>query len=156
MKSKRLLSELDLYHNPDPLFRLVGKSNGSEVFINDRNVAALVDSGVQLFSISISLAKTLELEVKCVRIILDLEGTRDFTIPYLGYVELRLWIPEIKAFDRDVPMLVVPDSSYCNSVAITLGTIHIDMLIKLATHEELRKLSHCWKRGAVFTGAVMQ
>ena len=53
-------------------------------------------------------------------------------------------------------MLVVPDSSYCNSVPIALGTIHIDMLIKLATQEELGKCSHCWKRGAVLPGAVMQ
>ena len=30
------------------------------------------------------------------------------------------------------------------------------MLIKLATQEELSKLSHCWKRGAVLTGTVMQ
>ena len=52
-------------------------------------------------------------------------------------------------------MLVVWDSSYCNRVPIALGTIHIDMHIKLATQEELGKLSHCWKRGAVLTGAVM-
>ena len=52
-------------------------------------------------------------------------------------------------------MLVVPDSSYCNRVPIPLGTIHIDMLIKLATQKELGKLNHCWKRGAVLTGAVM-
>ena len=45
-----------------------------------------------------------------------------------------------------------------NQVPIALGTIHIDMLIKLATQEKLGKLSwkHCWKRGAVLTGAVMQ
>ena len=48
MKSKGFLSEVDLYHNPDPLFRLVGEPNESEIFINDRNIAALVDSGVQL------------------------------------------------------------------------------------------------------------
>ena len=154
MKSKRFLSEVDLYHNPDPLFRLVGEPNESEVFINDRKVAALIDSWAQLSSISISLAKMLELEVKSVRTILDLEGTGGLTIPYLGYVETRLQIPEVKAFDRDVLMLVVQDSSYCNRVPIALGTTHIDMLIKLATQEELGKLS-CWKRDAVSTGAVM-
>ena len=41
-------------------------------------------------------------------------------------------------------MLLVPDSSYCNRVPIALDTIHIDMLIKLATQEELGKLSHGW------------
>ena len=52
-------------------------------------------------------------------------------------------------------MLVVLDSSYCNRVPTGLGTVHIDMPIKLNTQEELGKLSHCWKRGAVLTGAVM-
>ena len=52
-------------------------------------------------------------------------------------------------------MLVVPDSPYCGRVLIAIGTIHIDMLIKLATQEELGKLSHCWKRGAVPTGIAM-
>ena len=155
MKSKRFLSEVDLYHNPDPLARLVGKPNESEVFINDRKVAALVYSGAQLSSISISLARTLELEVKSSRTILDLEGIGGLTIPYLGYVETRLQILGVKVFDRDVLMLVVPDSSCCNRVPITLGTIHLDMLIKLATQEELGKLSHCCKRGAVLTEAVM-
>ena len=53
-------------------------------------------------------------------------------------------------------MLVIPASSYHNRVPIALSTIHIDMLIKLATQEELGKLSHCWKRGAVLTGIGMQ
>ena len=41
MKSERFLSEVDLYHNPDPLLRLVGKPNESEVFIDDRKVAGI-------------------------------------------------------------------------------------------------------------------
>ena len=84
MKSERFLSEVHLYHNPDPPFRLVGKPNESEVFIDNRKVAALVDSGVQLSSISISLAKILELEVKSLRTILDLEGTGGFNNSLFG------------------------------------------------------------------------
>ena len=52
-------------------------------------------------------------------------------------------------------MLVVLDSPYCDRVLIALGTIHIALLIKLATQEELGKLSHCWERGAVITGTAM-
>ena len=95
------------------------------------------------------------MEIKSLRTILDLEGTGGLPISYLGYVETQLWIPEDKTFDRDILMLVAPDSSYCNKVPVALGTVHIDMLIKLATQEELGKLSPCWKRGAVLTGAVM-
>ena len=70
---------------------------------------------------------------------MDLEGTGGLSIPYLGYVEMGLQIPEVKAFDRDVWMLVVPDSSYCNRVPMGFGTVYIDILIKLATQEELGK-----------------
>ena len=155
MKSKIFLSEVDLYHNPDPLFTLGGEPNELEVFINNRKVSILIDLGVKLSSFSISLAKMLEFEVKSLRTILHLEGTGGLAIPYLGYVETRLHIPEVKTFGRDILMLVVPDSSYCNRVPIALGTIHINMPIKLATQEELGKLSHCWKRGTIVTGVVM-
>ena len=88
MKSKRFLSGVDLYHNPDPLFRLVGEPNKLEVFIDDRKVVVLTDSAVPLSSITISLANTLELEIKSLKNVLDLEGTAGSSIPYLGYVEM--------------------------------------------------------------------
>ena len=84
MKSKRFLSKLDLYHNPGPLFRLIGEPNESEVFIDDRKVASLIDSGAQLSSITISLAKTLKLEIKSLKTILDFEGTGGFTDSLFG------------------------------------------------------------------------
>ena len=61
---------------------------------------------------------------------------------------MQLRIPEVKAFTKDVLLLVVLDSPYCNRVQITLGTLHTEILIKLVTLGELEKLSHCWKRGA--------
>ena len=48
MKSERFLSEVDLYHNPDQLFILICKPNESKVFIDDRKVMTLIDSGVEL------------------------------------------------------------------------------------------------------------
>ena len=54
-------------------------------------------------------------------------------MPYLGYVETHLKIPEIKAFDLDVLLLIVPDSAQTQYTPITLGTLHIDMAIKIAT-----------------------
>ena len=111
----------------------------------------MIDLGCNFLQLPISLAKTLKLEIKSLKTILDLEGTGGLLIPYLGYIEMQLKIPEVKAFDRDVLMLVVLDSPYCDRVPMVFGTTHIDMLIKLATQEELGKLSHCWKRGAVLT-----
>ena len=54
-------------------------------------------------------------------------------MPFLDYVEASLGIPEIKAFDLDVLLLIVPDSAHMQYTPITLGTLPIDMAIKLAT-----------------------
>ena len=54
-------------------------------------------------------------------------------MPYLGYVQVHLKIPEIKAFDLDVLLLIVPDSTHTQHTPIMLGTLHINMAIKLAT-----------------------
>ena len=62
-------------------------------------------------------------------------------VPYLGYVETCLGVPEIKAFDIDVLLLILPDSVYTMHTPITLGTLHIDMAIKLATKKELESLN---------------
>ena len=51
-----------------------------------------------------------------------------------------LKILEVKAFDRDGLMLIVPDSPYSDRVPIAIGTLHIDVLIKIATQEELEKI----------------
>ena len=74
-------------------------------------------------------------------------------MPYLGYVETHLGIPEIKAFDNDVPLLIVPDSVHTH---ITLGTLHIDMVIKLAKKKVLENLNKQWKRSLVATKLTMK
>ena len=76
--------------------------------------------------------------------------------PYLGYVEAHLKIPEIKAFDLDVLLLIVPDSAHTQYTPITLGTLHIDMVIKLATKKELESLNKQWKRSLVATKLTMK
>ena len=65
--------------------------------------------------------------------VLQIEGSGGLEVPYLGYVEACLKIPEIKAFDFDVLLLIVPDSAHTQHTPIMLGTLHIDMVIKLAT-----------------------
>ena len=61
-------------------------------------------------------------------------------------MEVCLRIPEVKAFDQDVLLLIVPNSTHTQDTHITLGTLHIDMAIKLATDEELRTLNKQWQR----------
>ena len=92
-------------------------------------------------AITQSFVKELQLEVKKLDKLLDIEGTGGSLVPYYGYVELRLKIPQIKKFDLDVLMLVIDDSPYGARVPVQVGTLHIDMMLDLASEEEKRKLN---------------
>ena len=98
----------------------------------------------------------MKLEPKQLQSILQFEGSRGLEVPYLGYVEVCLGIPEVKALGQDVLLLIVPNSTHTQSTPITLGTLHIDMAIKLATGEELWNLNKQWQRSLVATKLTMK
>ena len=77
-------------------------------------------------------------------------------VPYLGYIETCLGVPEVRAFDTDVLLLIVPNSVHTMCTPITLGTVHTDMAIKLATKEELESLNEQWKRSLIATKLTMK
>ena len=87
------------------------------------------------------MGKKLKLEPKQLQSILQIESSGGLEVPYLAYVEVHLRIPEVKAFDQDLLLLIVPNSTHTQYTPITLGTLHNDMTIKLATEEELRTLN---------------
>ena len=64
MKSviSKVLRQSDLYHNPDPLGRLVGEANESNVIVEGQETRALLDSGSQLLAISWAWVKQLNLK----------------------------------------------------------------------------------------------
>ena len=138
-----------MYHNPDPLYCLIGEPNETSVIMENQTVKGLIDSGAQISSISDKFVKELNLEVKKLETLLDLEPTGGGRVPYDGYVEVRLQIPNVQAFDLDVLMLVIPESEYSKSVPITIGTIHIDEIINLITDEELKLANRKWQRGII-------
>ena len=77
-------------------------------------------------------------------------------MPYLGYVETCLGTPEIRSFDTEVLLLIVPDSVHTMYTPITIGTLHIDMAIKLAMKKELESLNKQWKRSLIATKLTMK
>ena len=92
-----------------------------------------------------SFAKELRLEIKPLKTIFDIEGTGGGTVPYYGYVECRLKLPQIEKFDVDVLMLIIDDIAYGMRVPVQLGTLHINMALDLATEAEMKKLSRRWE-----------
>ena len=152
----RILRQSDLYHHPDPLFKSVGEVNETTVVVEGQEARALIDSGSQLSAISLAWVKKLNLKPQQLQSILQTKGSGGLEIPYLGYVETRLRISAIKAFDNDVLLLIVPDSAHTQHTPITLGTLHIDMAIKLATKKELENLNKQWKRSLIATKLTMK
>ena len=144
------------YHNPDPLVRLIGTPNESQVEVEGFHITALIDSGANLSAITKSFAEELQLEIKGLQTILDIEPTGGGRVPYHGYVECKLKIPQIKKFDLDVLMLVIDDSPYARRVPIQIGTLHIDMALDLATGEERKKLNRQWKRAELASSLRMK
>ena len=152
----KILRQSDFYHNFDALFRLVGEVNETTAVVEGQEARALIDSGSQLSSISMAWVKKLNLKLQQLQSILQIEGLGGLDVPYLGYVETHLEIPEIKAFDTDVLLLIVPDSVHTMHTPITLGTLHIDMAIKLVTKNELQSLNKQWKRSLIVTKLTMK
>ena len=50
----------------------------------------------------------------------------------------------------------MPDSAHTQYTPITLGTLHIDMAIKLATKKELETLNKQWQRSLIATKLGMK
>ena len=106
-------------------------------------------------AITKSFAEELQLDVKSLQTILDIEATGGGQVPYHGYVECRLKIPQVEKFDLDVLMLVIDDSPYGMRVPVQIGTLHIDMALELATEKEKRKLNKQWKRAQLASSLHM-
>ena len=112
--------------------------------VDDVECLALVDSGAQL-SINIEFVKQLGLKIHQLDKILKIEATGGGDIPYMGYVEVNLKIPEIKAFNEDVLILMIEDSTNVQHVPIQLGMLHIDRALDLTSNKETTQLSTKWK-----------
>ena len=152
----KVLRQSDLYHNPDSLGRLVGEANESNVIVEGWEVRALLNSGSQLSAISWAWVKKLNLKPRQLQSILQTEGSGGLEVPYLGYVEVHLKIPEVKAFDQDVLLLIITNSAHTQCTPITQWTLHIDMAIRLATEKELKNLNKQWQRSLVATKLTMK
>ena len=63
---------------------------------------------------------------------------------------------KLRPLDQDVLLLIIPDSAHTQYTPITLGTLHIDMAIRLATEKELKNLNKQWQRSLVATKLTMK
>ena len=85
---------------------------------------------MNISSISKSFAEKLGLPCRQLQQLLEIEGSRGIDVPYLGYTEVNFQVPRVKALNEDIMVVIQNDSAYSSQVPITLGTLHIDMVIE--------------------------
>ena len=61
-----------VYHNPDPLVRLIGPANEGKVKIEGVETTALIDTGACMSAITKNFVEALELDLKSLDSVLDI------------------------------------------------------------------------------------
>ena len=118
MKAARLRGKQEVtwaipFLNPDLIVHLVGQSNEAPIIVDGQKVIIL--------------------KVHPIDRLLKLEGTRQVSIPFLGYVEVDLQIPGIGDYSEDIVLLVIPTMTYAEKVPVMVGFKIIDRPMGIIT-----------------------
>ena len=84
------------------------------------------------------------LKIQNLENMLDIEGGGGIAIPYIGYMEVQLQIPEIKNYKENALMIVMNNSRYGDKVPFAIGTIHIHAALKEMTNKEWKNMTQSW------------
>jgi len=128
--------------------KLVGPANESPIKVNGVSATALLDSGSQVSTVSLTfLQKFLsEVTVKPLNHLLRVEVAGGATLSYLGYVEVELELPgKLSGPDcSSFPalLLVVPSTSYNSGIPVLLGTNVLYSCKSMASGN--RKIPSAW------------
>ena len=79
--------------------------------------------------------------------LLDFKGFGRVDILYIGYTQVRLQIPGIQGYNKDILVFIQKDSRYSEQVPVILGMLHIKDMVHSATKEELASLGQAWEMG---------
>ena len=127
------------------------------MIMDGQRMTTLIDSGAQVSSISYQFCEDLALQIQPLGQLLELEGTGDSAIPYLGFMEVNLQILGIKNDHEDVLLLVIPTMTYSEMVLVMVGSTIIDRAMRIITRGELIKVTRTWRQahfGAVMSGSL--
>ena len=132
--------------NLDLITWLMVQSNITPI-INDRQkVTALVDSGVQVPSVSSGVFEQIALRVHPLDRLLKLEITGVSAFPYLGYVEVSLQICSVRGYNKDVMLLVIPATTYAKKILVMVGSKIIDRAMGMIMKWEQTRATTAWKQ----------
>ena len=132
------------YYGPDPLVCLLGHVQEIRLVVEGVETTVLVDTGSQISALTEGFCTEKGLKIlplrNLLRGILCLEGRRGISIPYKGYVEANLIIPDLPHYNEDVLFLVIANHKYGDGVPVQLGTQVIDQLVATMTEKKLQKV----------------
>ena len=107
---------------------VIGKANEVSLFVNDKQVVALLDTGSMVSTMSISLCSLLKLSIQPLDKVFSIKGAGGHEIPYLGIVEAVIRSAKEDVTSVPVILLVVPDTEYHSRVPVVLGTNVLSLL----------------------------
>ena len=124
----------------------MGRANETYVEIDAIICKALIDSGTMISMMIRGYCDEHGYEIQPLDHLVLIEGGRGAAIPYLGYVEVRMGIPGIHSFDRNVLMFISHTTThYHQRVPIQVGGHIIDKVTSCISEDELQSLSKSWK-----------
>ena len=125
------------YYNPNTKARILGRANESDVEIDGIISKALIDSSAMIL-MNKDYCYECGYEIQPLEHLVPIEGSGGASVPYLGYVEVRMCIPGINSFDRDVLMLKSSTiTQYHKRVPIQVGSHDIDQVTNCIYNEML-------------------
>ena len=140
------------YYNPSPWARILGRANETDVEIDGVISRDLIDSGAIISMMSKYYCHERGYETQLLEHLLPIEGSGGANVPYLVYVGVRMCIPGINSFDRNLVMLISSTrTKYHKKVPIQVGSHVIDQVTNCISEEELQSLSQSWKTAYVST-----
>ena len=151
-----MLDELE-YYNPNPWARILCRANETDVEIEGIISKVLIDSGAMILMMSRGYCDEHGYEIQPLDLLVLREQSGGADIPYFSYVEVRMHIPGIHSFDRNVVMLVSHTiTHYHHRVTIQVGSHSIDQVANCISEGELQSLSQSWKLAFVSTVTHMK
>ena len=130
----------------------MGRSNETNVETDGIISKALIDSGAMISMMSKDYWYECGYEIQPLGHLVSIEGSGEASVPHLRYVGVRMCIPGIDFFDRDVLMLASSTTTpYHQRVPIQVGSHVIDQVTNCISNEESQSLSQSWKVAYVST-----
>ena len=131
--------------NPDAWGRLIGPHNVANIELDGNKIVALLDTGCQITNISRKYCEEMNIPVLDIDKLVDLEQADGSNIDYEGYAEITIECDLFPSMKLDIPVLVVPYTSYHDQVPLTIGTKTLGQMIDLKHLQNDIDLPTSWK-----------